>query len=72
MLYPEFQKDLSKLIVDYDSLGGKIYKFIEYVKTHWKTADNRQLTTTPSTSLPIPSSSYSQHLSAAQLHSIRE
>lgn len=36
LLYPEFNFELTELIKDYDMLGGKIYKFIEYVQNNWK------------------------------------
>ncbi|MGE5354961.1 MAG: four helix bundle protein [Deltaproteobacteria bacterium] len=36
-LYPEFNIELTDLINEYDNLGGKIYKFIEYVQCNWKT-----------------------------------
>ncbi|MBK7096735.1 MAG: four helix bundle protein [Saprospiraceae bacterium] len=36
-LYPEFNIELTDLIKEYDKLGGKIYKFIEYVQSNWKT-----------------------------------
>jgi four helix bundle protein len=36
-LYPEFNIELTDLIKEYDNLGGKLYKFIEYVQNQWKT-----------------------------------
>lgn len=35
-LYPELEKEVSTLIEEYDNLGGKINKFIQYVIKEWK------------------------------------
>ena len=35
-LYPDFQKETTKLIAEYDILGAQIYKFIQYVENNWK------------------------------------
>ncbi len=37
VLYPHFKEEISTLIKEYDGLGAKIHKFIEYVTKHWKT-----------------------------------
>ena len=34
-LYPEFQKETTKLIAEYDILGAQIYRFIQYVEKNW-------------------------------------
>lgn len=36
-LYPEFSDQAVKLGTRYNSLGGKIFMFIKYVKSNWKT-----------------------------------
>ncbi len=36
ILYPELSKAAKELQTGYDNLGGKLYKFIEYVTNHWK------------------------------------
>lgn len=36
-LYPEAFENIDKLILQYDSLGAKIYSFINYVENNWKT-----------------------------------
>ena len=37
VLYPQFDKEVTGLIDEYDLLGGKIHNFIEYVIQNWKT-----------------------------------
>ena len=37
VLYPDFESTVEELIVKYDLLGAKIFKFIEYVKSNWRT-----------------------------------
>ncbi len=39
-LYPDLAEDAQQLIEEYDSLGKRINKFIEYVKNKWITPDN--------------------------------
>lgn len=36
-LYPELMEDANQLRKEYDLLGGKLNKFIEYVINNWKT-----------------------------------
>ncbi len=36
-LYPELSKEAEELKNEYDKLGGKLNKFIEYVINNWKT-----------------------------------
>ncbi len=36
-LYPKFGKEFEEVYDSYDLLNAKIYRFIEYVKKHWKT-----------------------------------
>ena len=36
-LYPMFGEDYNELYYAYDKLNAKIFKFIQYVKTSWKT-----------------------------------
>ena len=35
-LYPQFEVEALELINEYETLGAKIYNFIEYVIAHWK------------------------------------
>ncbi len=37
ILYPGLKKKAKQLKIDYDILGGKLYKFIEYVENNWRT-----------------------------------
>jgi len=37
VLYPELETEAATLANEYDSLGGKIHNFIQYVIDHWKT-----------------------------------
>ncbi len=41
-LYPELDEDTQQLIEEYDSLGKRINKFIEYLKNNWITPKNSQ------------------------------
>jgi len=36
ILYPQFNTTISELITEYDSLGRKIHRFIDYVTSRWK------------------------------------
>lgn len=36
-LYPEHQKEFQKLVGEYNLLGAKINKYIQYVEKHWLT-----------------------------------
>ncbi len=36
ILYPEFDNVIQELITNYDILGGRIYRFIEFVSKYWK------------------------------------
>lgn len=42
VLYPEHEKEVSILIAEYDELGGKINKFIQYVEKQWRTPTRNQ------------------------------
>lgn len=37
LIYPDLQIEGNQLAKEYDLLGGKINKFIQYVETNWKT-----------------------------------
>jgi four helix bundle protein len=36
-LYPDLEVKANSLIIEYDVLGARVFKFIEYVKKEWKT-----------------------------------
>ena len=36
-LYPDLSQEANNLTIEYDSLGGKLNKFIDYVINNWRT-----------------------------------
>ncbi len=36
-LYPDLANETEQLLKEYDSLGSKLFKFIEYVENNWRT-----------------------------------
>ena len=36
-LYKDLIPDIERFIIDYDNLGAKIFNFIKYVESNWKT-----------------------------------